>query len=259
MATDTQTDAPFSISSLIGSAGVGSNGEKLVNALTYLYPEALTNAQLLTPNNDLTKGLKLSDVQKVVGDGVDVRDAVVRGGELHSEDAWVTYAGYDGNGDTVKGAFPYSDVGKSSSDEHVSQTDRLQESEAARDHALAQAKADAASADSEDVAELRQQVEALAAKLDEQPAEPLPVDQYDEATAANIAKMVTHADRVTAERVLDYERRHDDRSTVTEAAEKRIAALDAEQQAVVDENEALKKRVEELEAAAKADGSGDGS
>lgn len=267
MATDTETDAPFQIRSLIGTAGAGSNGEKLVNALTHLYPEELTAAQERRPNPVLTEGIDLDDVTKIVGDGIDVRDAVVRGGEQRSDDAWVTFAGYDEAGDTVKGAYPYPDHGKASSRDLILQTDRLQESEAARDFALAEAKRQAAEQESsEEVAALREQVEALTARLDEEPPDPEPVDGYNDANATDIAKMVGAADRPTAESVLAFERDHEDRKTVTEAAEKRIAAIDAEaeqeaaeRERVHEENEALKARVAELEAQAAAPPGDEGS
>lgn len=145
MATETEsTDTPFAIRSLIGEAGTGSNGEKLVNAIGDFYPDGLQRAQLLKPNTTLSGDLKLADVAKIAGDGIDVRDAVVRGGELRDSEAWVTYAGYDESGDTIKGAFPFADLGKTRSGEHISQSDQLQGGTAARDFKLAQAKADAA-------------------------------------------------------------------------------------------------------------------
>lgn len=173
MAQET-TDAPFKISSLVGNAGTGSNGEKLVQALDSMYPSELQGAQLMKPNPALSDGLKLSDVAKIAGPAIEVRDATVRGGELIDAEAWVTYAGYDKSGDTVKGAFPYPDLGKSSSAQHVSQSDRLQESDAARDHALAEAKrqsaAQAPAADADPIASYEEMsAQQIVAYLDDHP------------------------------------------------------------------------------------------
>lgn len=261
MATET-TEAPFTIRSLLGESGVGSNGEKLVSAIDDFYPEGLQDAQLLKPNLALTDKVDEGDVKTIVGGGIDVRQVVVRGGHRHVDDAWVSYAGYDAEGDTVKGAFPYRDLGQSSSDGHVSQVDQLQRGAAARDQQAAEAKAAAATASSEDVDALRRQLAELTDRLDKQPspADPEPVKDYGQANATNIAKMLGAADRATVARVLEYERGHEDRATVTKAAEKRIVDLDAEdaaaaqaQQALADENETLKARLAELEAAKSAD------
>lgn len=196
MPTDTQ-DQPFQIRSLLGSAGVGSNGEKLVSALAHMYPAELTAAQEKRPNVELSAGLDLGKVSVIAGQ-VDVRDAVVRGGELRDEDAWVTYAGYDQAGDTVKGAFPFPDLARGSSKLHVSQTDRLQGSEAARDFRLAQAK-DAAAAE-------RERVSAD------------PIASYEEMLAAEVvAYMEANPDRAKVVKALERATRPgDERKTVME-------------------------------------------
>lgn len=248
------TDAPFRLASLIGEAGSASNGEKLVNALIKHYPPELKAAQLKRPNEALMAELDMQEVaeQAAVIAGVpQVLDVCIRGGEHSDADAWVTYAYHDGR-DTMKGAFPYPDLGRDSSTRHLSQAEWLQNSEAAREHNAARAK-EADSRASQDVTRLREELAALSARLDER-REPEPIKGYSEARATDIANELADASREAVQRVLDYEVEHDNRSTVTKAAEKRIAALDAEaeqaeadQQRMVEENEALKARVAELE------------
>lgn len=256
MATET-TESPFNLRSLVTDAGTASNGEKLIEAVTNFYPPELQEAQLLSPNVELSRTLDWKQVAKIAG--VKIGDAVVRGGERDRDEAVVTYAGYDADGDTIKGFFPHSDLGKSSSDGHISQRDRLQDTEAARAHAESQEKARAA-AGSEETAALKARIAELEEQVEQDGGdpEPLPVDQYDKAKAKDIVTMVGAADRETAARVLDYERRHEDRSTVTEAAEKRIEALDGEDAKVREENEQLKARIAELEKNASGTTSGDG-
>lgn len=137
-------DAPFTLSSLIGEAGVGSNGEKLVNALVHHYPPELRAATLKRQNERLLASVDRDDLlagaAKIAG-VPEVLDASIRGGERSDADAVVTYAFEDERGDIVKGCFPYEDLGKASSDGHVSQRDSLAGSSAARDHATAQAAA----------------------------------------------------------------------------------------------------------------------
>lgn len=266
MTTDVTNETPFKAADLIGSAGVGENGEKLVATLDTHYPPDLSAALLKTENRALADDLDLEQVARIAG-VKEIEAATVRGGERHTEDAWVTYVFLDDRDTASKGAFPYSDLGKKSSDRHASQRDSLANSPAARDHLAAKEKAQATS---DDVDALRQQVEALTARLDEKPpAEPEPVDGYDRANAAQIAKGLQDADRAVAERVLAYEGSHENRSTVKDAAEKRIAAIDAEAQQQAEQeaeakrqleadNEALRKQVEELQAAAAAAKTGGG-
>lgn len=145
MATTEET-VEFRASDLIGSAGVGANGEKLVNTLDYHYPPELQAALLRRENVALTSELDddaYASVARLAG--VDKIDNVkVRGGERNADEAWVTYAYIDDRGDVVKGAFPYGDLGRKSSDQHISQRESILQSPAARDHLAAQAKADAA-------------------------------------------------------------------------------------------------------------------
>jgi hypothetical protein len=126
MATDT---ADFRASDLITSAGTGSNGEKLVNTLPHHYPPELQAALLkrINPKLDdrvqsddaLGKVAKIADVSRVEG-------AHVRGGFARNDEAVVTYAALDDADGTVhKGMFPLSDLGKGSSEKHISQRDSL--------------------------------------------------------------------------------------------------------------------------------------
>src|SRR5205085_1817094 len=145
MATATD-EVDFSASDLIGSAGVGGNGEKLVNTLTDYYPPELDAALNRRVNDELTAELDdkaWKSAAKIAG-VPQVRSLKVRGGQSRHEDAWVTYAYFTARGEVMKGAFPYGDLGEDSSDDHVSQRDSLAGSNAARDHAAAQEKAAAA-------------------------------------------------------------------------------------------------------------------
>lgn len=127
------TDIEFRASDLIGTAGIGSNGEKLVNTLLDYYPAELQAAQLKRVNERLDADLDLGKVAKIAG-VKRVEQARVRGGESSDDDAVVTYAFLDSTGEVWKGCFPYSDLGKSSSDGHVSQRDSLNASAAAAEH-----------------------------------------------------------------------------------------------------------------------------
>lgn len=253
--TDTQDeqdlDTPFTIRSLINRAGTGENGQKLIDAVASFYPPELQAIQQRRPNPVLTENLDYEAVGRIAG--LDIEDAVVRGGEGR-QPAWVSYAAYDANGDTVKGGFPYEDLGQSSSDRHVSQRDQLEGSDAAAAHRRAEAKR--AAAESGEVAEMRATIAELKARLDEAPdtgaelppTDPLPVDQYDQATAKNIAVMLGAAPRETAQRVLAYEQAHEDRKGVKDAAVKRIADLDEEEQAERERVAALEAENAELRA-----------
>lgn len=254
----TATDAPFSLSSLVGEAGAASNGELLVNSLLHHYPPELKAALLKRENERLLAEVSREDLvdgaSRIVGRKVE--SATIRGGEHSDAAAVVTYAYTDGRGDIVKGFFPYDDLGESSSRGHVSQKDSLASSPAARDYESAQAKA-RASAEATGLAqaereaeELRAQVADLETQVAEQAEKP-PL----EGNATEIAAKLRESDRAQVERVLEFERAHDDRSTVMNAAEKRLEVLDDEDQAAAAaaaaqeaENEALRARVAELEA-----------
>lgn len=255
-------DAPFTLASLVGDAGVGANGEKLVQTLAHYYPPELEAATLKRVNQPLTDGLDedaIASIAKVAGAPEDSDlNVKVRGGELRASDAVVLYAFHDDSGQLWKGCFPYSQLGKSDPDGHVSQRESLAGSPAAEDYEKARAKARAAAGDDGSSAEaesLRAEVESLREQLEGAGKDPEPVKDYADANARDIATMLSAADRATAARVHEYEAAHDDRSTVIQAAEKRIAALDAEDQAATEaaaqkdaELETLRARVAELEA-----------
>lgn len=171
----------FGMHSLIGEAGAGSNGEKLVESLVHHYPPALKAMLLRRPNERLMaehgfeNGRWTQDEfarQVAAIAGVPVIDACIRGGELSSDDAVVTYA-VDNGRDVLKGGFPYPDLGKTSSRGHVSQAGSLAASPAARDHAHALEKAGAASraADAENEA-LKARIAELEDQLTKPPSKP---------------------------------------------------------------------------------------
>lgn len=141
MATATN-DTEFNAADLIGSAGVGENGEKLVATLDTHYPRELKAALEKKENERLAEDLDFDAVAKIAG-VEEVEAATVRGGERRDEDAWVTYVFLDQRGTAMKGAFPFTDLGKASSERHVSQRDSLLESPAGRDFLAAKEKADA--------------------------------------------------------------------------------------------------------------------
>lgn len=143
MATETEE---FRAADLIGSAGVGGNGEKLIATLDYHYPPELQAALLRRPNEDLRGKLNdtiVANVAKIAG-ADRIAHLEVRGGDVDPDDAYITYAFYDKLGTVVKGAVPWGDRSKTSSQGHVSQRDSVQDSPAARDYLAAKAKADAA-------------------------------------------------------------------------------------------------------------------
>lgn len=127
----------FRASDLIGSAGVGANGEKLISTLVDCYPPELQAAQLKRVNDDLTADLDedaLASVARIAG--VDrVAHAVVAGGNDPGDEAFVRYAVIDEQGIVHKGCFPYDDLGSGSSDRHVSQRGSLAQGTAAADAA----------------------------------------------------------------------------------------------------------------------------
>lgn len=132
---DTAEIDGFRASDLIGPAGIGSNGERLVNSLLDAYPPALQAALVKRINPVLDA--KLDDrahasVAKIAG-VLRVEAVHVRGGERREADATVTYAFLDAKGAVWKGCFPYSDLGSSSSDNHVSQRDSLANSAVAQE------------------------------------------------------------------------------------------------------------------------------
>lgn len=247
----TETEAPFQLRSLLGSNGTASNGEKLVQTLDYHYPPALRAATLRRENEDLAlSDTEVEQAAKIAG--VDSSDpeiefaATVRGGHSRAADAWVTYAYYDEDGDLWKGAFPYGDLGQDSSDGHVSQAESLAGSPAAADFADAQEKRRNAP---DDVKALQARIAKLEAQSsDEGDADdPAPVKDYGKATARDIATMLSQAPRDTAARVHEYETAHENRSTVVQAAEKRIQALDDEDAKAAADLKAKDDRIADLE------------
>jgi hypothetical protein len=197
----------FRASDLIGSAGVGQNGEKLVQTLDFHYPEALQAALLRRENAALTRGLSDADrasVAKIAG--VDHLDGIkVRGGERSSSDAYVTYAYLDDRGEVVKGCLPYDDLGKSSSDGHVSQRDSILNSPAAQAHLAAQAKARAAGGGS--TGQVQRSGD--------------PVADYEEMKAPEVVALLeAHPERAAAVEALERATRPgDERKTVLAAVE----------------------------------------
>lgn len=132
----------FTARDLIGSAGVGANGEKLANTLLTAYPRELKAAQLKSVNAELTAKLTDADRKSAAAiAGVPTLAGLkVRGGRLNKDDAVVVYSWLDEHGQPWKGCFPYSDLGAKSSDQHSAQRDSLSASTAARDWLEAQAK-----------------------------------------------------------------------------------------------------------------------
>lgn len=133
MATDT---IEFRASDLIGPAGSGSNGEKLVNMLLDHYPPELQaalekriNRQLDAELDDKARGR----IAKIAG-VEEIEQAHVRGGARRHDQAVVTYAWLDDTGQVWKGCFPYDDLAGGSSDAHVSQRDSLAKSAIAKQH-----------------------------------------------------------------------------------------------------------------------------
>lgn len=126
MASD---ETEFSAADLVGSAGSGSNGEKLVNTLLYHYTPELKAAMLKRINPALDEELPedaTEQVAKLVG--VDQIEQVhVRGGERRPADAVISYAFFDSNGAVWKGCFPYDDLARGSLTQgrHVSQRESL--------------------------------------------------------------------------------------------------------------------------------------
>lgn len=132
----TEEEVEFRASDLIGPAGTGSNGEKLVNTLHHHYPPELKAALIKRINPALDDQLTDRDRQRIakIAGVQEIAQARVRGGENRSDQAVVTYAWLDGQGQVWKGCFPYSDLEAGESDGHVSQRDRLAQSPEARDH-----------------------------------------------------------------------------------------------------------------------------
>lgn len=249
-------DAPFTLASLVGEAGSGANGEKLVQTLRYHYPPELEAATLKRVNARLTSALDqaaMESVVKIAGAPADSDlNVKVRGGLTRERDAVVVYAFHDETGQLWKGCFPYEDLGKPSSERHVAQKDAIMNAPAAADYARVQAKIRAAQRDPE-ADSLRERVAELEAQLEESGQDPAPAE-YEGRNAREIATLIADAPRETAERLQAYERAHEDRATIVNAADKRLNALDADDRAAADaqaaqaaEVERLRARVAELE------------
>lgn len=142
-------DAPFNARDLITTAGVGSNGELLVNTLAYHYPPELESALGKRVNAELTRGL--ADPEKAPGkalakflSAIDVErieDVRVRGGvdesgrNINPDAAHVIYVRHAGDGHTfVKGTVPYRDLLDGEYESHVSQSESMANSPAAQEH-----------------------------------------------------------------------------------------------------------------------------
>lgn len=105
--------------------------------------------------------------------------------------------------------------------------------------------------DSPEAEALREEVERLSKEL-ASARDPEPFEGYVAENASNLRKRLADSDRDEAQRVLDYERAHEDRSTVTDAAVKRIDAIDEAEREQSDaqarENAELRERLAALEA-----------
>lgn len=190
-------EVDFDAASLIGSAGVGNNGEKLVATLTSHYPRALSAALEKKENEKLRDNLDLAKVAKIAGLS-EVEAATVRGGERDEGDAWVTFVFFDQHGRPSKGAFPYGDLRGTSSDELVTQRDAAGKSPEAEAHRVAQEKADAA------------------AEAEAGPSDPFAA--MSDASAGDLVKMMEeHPERVAAIKAFETATRGDRaRKTVME-------------------------------------------
>lgn len=176
-------DIEFRASDLIGPAGTGSNGEKLVNTLLDHYPEPLQAALMKRINPGLDAKIDdrtLGQVAKIAG-VPRVEGAHVRGGFSRTDEAVVTYAFLDDRGTVFKGCFPLSDLGSGSSDKHVSQRDSLANSATGQQHIAENPRPAGAAADG---------------------SAPEPVDPYDALESASaedlVAQMREHPERANA-------------------------------------------------------------
>jgi len=124
-------DAPYSVGSLISEAGTGSNGDKLIDAVLGMYDPILRAAQQKSPNPKKSGELDMEVLEDLVASkhDVEIHDAVVRGGKTRADEGWVTFAGYDEKGLTIKGCLKLSDYSEGSLRSLIVQTDSLLEDE----------------------------------------------------------------------------------------------------------------------------------
>lgn len=177
MATATD-DIEFRAADLIGPAGSGENGAKLVATLDTYYDPVLKGALLKRVNERLQPEVEGDNAEGAFKSAASIADVdevislTVRGGELYDRDAMVIYAWLDSRGVVWKGCFPYSDLGKKSSDGHVSQAGSLAASREAADHKVSVALASGQPSPD--------------AQVEQRPVDP--IADYDEMSAEDVVK-----------------------------------------------------------------------
>lgn len=174
-ARNAEPDAPFTLASLIGPAGTGANGERLVESLKFHYPPELRAAMLKRHNRALTDSLtaeQIAKVAKIAGaqPGADL-NVKVHGGHTRADDAWATYAYHDADGRLWKGAFLLSELDLDDPPSHVNQRESLSAAPAAADYDRVRAKVAASQPNAQEVQALQARIADLERELGAAPAE----------------------------------------------------------------------------------------
>lgn len=259
---------PDATAELTQRYGVGNNAVKLLEAQADNYPAELRALLSLPIDDDRSQALLDEDVYAAAGDllretkrigdedrAPELVESYVRGSDDRSRVVTITYISPSGR--SAKAA-----LGAWAGDGFSKSRDAYEELRRGK-MGLAAAQARVAGdsqvpADSPEAEALREEVERLHKEL-EAARDPEPFEGYNAANASELKKRLADSDRGEAQRVLDYERAHEDRSTVTDAAVKRVDAIDAAEQeqreAQERENAELRERVAALES---AQSSGDG-
>lgn len=232
--------------------GVANNALELLRRQAMNMPAELMGILASPPDGDRSEALDADEVDRAArefigeslqkshddsmlpnpeyeADDIDIRGRYVRGADDRSRVVTITYVVPSGRtGKAAIGA--YRDFPSS-----VAQFEQLRRVKMGI-ASLTPDDEGRRSADSPEADALREEVQRLNAEL-AAARDPEPYAGYGDSNAKSIVERVKEADRDEAQAVADYERSHENRTTVVDAAVKRVDALDEEAEAALREQQ----------------------
>jgi hypothetical protein len=239
--------------------GVANNALELLRRTSLNMPAELMGILALPPDRDRTEALDADEVDRkareVLGDSLQQsRDDTLLPNPEYDADAITIHGRYVRGADdrtrvvTVSYTVPSGRTGKAAIGPYKEFTKSVGLYEDSRrvKMGIASLTGDdegGRSADSPEAEALREEVLRLREEL-EAARDPEPFEGYGDANANDLKKRLADADRDEAQAIADYERSHENRSTVVDAAVKRVDTIDEEAEAA--EREAQEARDAEM-------------
>lgn len=230
---------PDVASRFAGKVGVHNKANEMIAAVQAANPRELRVAGALPRDPDRSRAIAghLDEVQKLADTDDPIEGATVRGRD-EDRGKIVLYVARAPSGRSYRGFVPYD--GKkfrgTEADGGRLRTLRLRAESAPEDATPADRrsteKADSANAELlRELQALRDRVEELEAEKEEAPdgvqTYEEPFEGYDELKVDDVSAQLAEADVETSKAILAYEEVHQDRKGVKDAAEKRLAELEA--------------------------------